>query len=60
MSCQGFPWPQRGKLKHTIDMKKLVEWLAYTGFLLLAIGAWIYLLMCLFIALFNRVPSINL
>ncbi len=41
-------------------MKKLVEWLAYTGFLLLAIGAWIYLLMCLFIALFNRVPSINL
>ena len=60
MLCQDFPWPQRGKSKHIIDMKQLVEWLAYTGFMLLVIGLWIYVVIAFFCVLFNQVPSIKL
>ena len=32
-------------------MKKLVEWLAYAGFLLLAIGAWLWIVTAFFCAI---------
>ena len=60
MLCQDYPWPQRGKLKHIIDMKQLVEWLAYAGFMLLVIGFWLYVVIAFFCVLFNQAPSIKL
>jgi hypothetical protein len=51
MSCQDFPWPQRGKSKHIIDMKQLVEWLAYAGFMILAVVAWIWVITAFFCAI---------
>jgi len=41
-------------------MKQLVEWLAYTGFMLLVIGLWIYVVIAFFCVLFNKIPSIKL
>jgi hypothetical protein len=32
-------------------MKQLVEWLAYAGFMLLAIGAWIWVITAFFCAI---------